>query len=457
MKNMAKNNTIQPEPASGFRDYLPQEMLARQKMLNIIEQTYQKFGFLPLDTPCLEKEEILTGGDENFKMQLYRAGLRNSNDKLALRFDLTVPLARVIASSQGEISLPFKRYQIGKVWRGERPQAGRFREFVQFDADIVGTKSLMADAEIIALMYETLTNLGFSNFLIQINNRKILNGLAEYVGYPEEKNAEVIRTLDKLDKIGWVDVKKLLSGEAQSEDENKKLTLNEKQVQAIKNIVDINDKDSFKVLEKVKSLMKNSAIAQEGIQELEILIGHLEALGVPKDKWVVDLSIARGLGYYTGPVFETILTDMPQLGNVFSGGRYDGLVNRFMAKSIPATGTSIGVDRLFVAVKEMNLIKTQKIVSKVLLLNIEAAAESKIQELVTKIRQAGIEAEIYFGNEKTLKGQLAYAVKNEFPVVIIIGADELKRGVVQIKDIKAREQIEVKEKDLVKKVKEIVG
>ncbi|MDD5222188.1 MAG: histidine--tRNA ligase [Patescibacteria group bacterium] len=453
---MAKNN-INPELPSGFRDYLPQEMIARQKMLNIIEQTFQKFGFLPLDTPCLEREEILTGGDEDFKKQIYRAGLKDSNDKLALRFDLTVPLARVVASSQEQISLPFKRYQIGKVWRGERPQAGRFREFVQFDADIVGTKSMMADAEIIALMSEIMSNLGFKNFLIQINNRKILNGLSEYAGYEAEKNAEVIRILDKVDKIGWDDVKKLLSGKEIEEDEDKKLNLNDQQIQAIKNIIDINDKDSSNVLAKVKSLMKDSAIAQEGIAELEEIIGHLDALGVPKDKWVVDLSIARGLGYYTGPVYETILTDMIQLGSVFSGGRYDGLVNRFMANSIPATGASVGVDRLFVAVKEMKLIESPKTVSKVLVLDIEPSARQEAEKVLTLLRKNSIASEMYFGNEKTIKGQLSYGVCQDFPVIIIIGSDELKRGVIQIKNIKTREQFEVKEKDLVQKVKEIVG
>jgi histidyl-tRNA synthetase len=449
-------NIIKPELSSGFRDYLPEEMIPLKQMLKTIEQTFEKFGFLPLDTPSLEKEDILTGCDENFKMQLYRAGLKNSNDKLALRFDLTVPLARVVASSLDKITFPFKRYQSGKVWRGERPQAGRFREFMQFDADIVGTKTLMADAEIIALIYETMKTLGLSNFLIRVNNRKILNGLPDYAGYSQDKNQAVIRILDKLDKVDWPDVERLLLGTEVVEESNDKVNLSQAQVKAIKEFLDLTERNPAKVLAQVEKIMGSSPVALEGINELKQIVTYLKALRVDDKNWEIDLSLARGLGYYTGPVFETILTDLPYIGSVFSGGRYDGLVNRFMASPIPATGASVGVDRLFVAMKELGIIKTQKVISQVLALNIDASAEQKLQEVVTKIRLAGIEAEIYLGAEKTIKGQLSYAVKNEFPVVLIIGTNELKERTIQIKDIKNREQINVKEDELISKIKAII-
>ncbi len=450
-------NIIKPELSGGFRDYLPDEMIPLKQIIKIVEQTFEKFGFLPLDTPCLEKEEILTGGDENFRMQLYRAGLKNSNDKLALRFDLTVPLARVVASSLDKITFPFKRYQMGRVWRGERPQAGRFREFMQFDVDIVGAKTLMADAEIIALTYETMKALGLSKFLIRVNNRKILNGLPTYIGYPQDKNQAVIRILDKIDKIDWPNVEKLLLGTGIIGEGGDNVNLSQAQVKAIKEFLDLTERNPAKILAQVEKIMVNSPIALEGVNELKQIVGYLKSLGVDDKNWEIDLSLARGMGYYTGPVFETILTDLPYIGSVCSGGRYDNLVNRFMTNSLPAVGTSVGIDRLFVAMKELGVIKTQKIISKVLVLNIDEAAEQKIQEVVRQIRQAGIEAEIYFGAEKGIKGQLTYAVKNEFPIIVIIGANELEKKMIQVKNLKTREQIEIKEGELIPKIKQIIN
>jgi len=321
----------------------------------------------------------------------------------------------------------------------------------------VGVKSLMADAEIIALIYETMTALGLSKFLIRVNNRKILNGLPVYAGYPPDKNPAVIRILDKLDKVDWPDVEKLLLGTDIVEKSADKVNLNQDQVKAIKEFLSLTERNPAKILSQAEKIMANSPIALEGVNELKQIVGYLKSLGVDDKNWEIDLSLARGMGYYTGPVFETILTDLPYIGSVFSGGRYDNLVNRFMPNSIPATGASVGVDRLFVAMKELGIIKQQKIISKVLALNIDEAAEQKIQKIVRQIRQAGIEAEIYFGAEKGIKGQLTYAVKNEFPIVVIIGANELEKKMIQVKNLKTREQVEVKEDELILKILKIVN
>lgn len=441
--------SINPSLPSGFRDYLPKDMIPRQKMFDTIRNAFERFGFLPLDTPGIEREEILTGGDENFRMQLYRTSLRGSTDELALRFDLTVPLARVMAQYQSELARPFKRYQVGKVWRGERPQAGRFREFVQFDADTVGSASMMADAEIIALMYATLVALGAPRFLIKVNNRKILNGLAEYAGFPADKTAAVLRTIDKLDKIGWDGVRQELMADATG--------LSDSQCEAIKGFIDLRSDSQMGTLEAVRGLMSSSPTATAGIAELEEIAKHVEALGVPMDAWTIDLSVARGLGYYTGPVFEATLRDLPEIGSVFSGGRYDDLVTRFSSLSIPAVGASVGVDRLFAALEKLQLIKSQKTVSKVLLMNFDPACTAICQRLASALRNASIPTEIYLGKESSFKGQLAYATRQEIPVVLIVGSDEAARRVVQVKDMTSRTQTETTFDQVVEGVQRVLS
>src|SRR3989344_3373173 len=345
---------INPELAGGFRDYLPEDMIPRQKMFDTIRDVFERFGFVPLDTPGLEKEEILTGGDPNFRMQIFRAGLRAGDEGLALRFDLTVPLARVVSAYGEKLEKPFKRYQIGKVWRGEKPQAGRFREFVQFDAEIV------------ALIYETLTALGLSRFVIKVNNRKILNGLPSLVGFELTSNAEVLRIIDKLDKIGWDGVKVELA---------EKLNLSDSQTDKLKQFIDIRSDSQEETLARLAELGADSPNIVEGSNELKEIISHIRSLGIPDRMWRIDLSVARGLGYYTGPVFETTLTDIPEIGSVFSGGRFDDLVARFGERSVPATGASVGVDRLFAAMDKLGLVKKEKTVAQVLVLNFDSQAE----------------------------------------------------------------------------------
>lgn len=419
--------------AGGFRDYLPEDMIPRQKMLDIIRATFEMFGFLPLDTPGIEREEVLTGGDPNFKMQIFRAGLRAGDEDLALRFDLTVPLARVMSLYVEQLEKPFKRYQMGKVWRGEKPQAGRFREFIQFDADIVGTNRMSADAEVVALMYNTMQALGFSRFTIKINNRKILNGLSEFAGYDPALNTEVLRVIDKMDKIGWAGV---------SEELADNLKLSESQIAKLNEFLSLDCSSFSEASIAISKLMADSPEATRGIEELKEMADNLEALGIPTTHWRVDLSVARGLGYYTGPVFETILTDLPSIGSVFSGGRYDDLVSRFSSQNLPATGASVGVDRLFAAMEKLGIVKKERSTVKVVVLNFDPQAETYCQKIVTALRKAGIPSEIYLGRETSLKNQLAYALKQEIPIVIIAGGTEKEKEVAQIKDLAKREQKE---------------
>ncbi len=444
---------IEPKLPGGFRDYLPEDMIPREKMFNAIRETFERFGFVPLDTPGIEKTEILTSGDSSFKKQVYGVVSAKSNEEdeheLSLRFDLTVPLARVIAANQSTLKKPFKRFQIGKVWRGERQQAGRYREFVQCDADIVGSNKATADAEIIALMYETMRALGVSNFLIRVNNRKILNGLAEYAGFEDSKTESVLRSIDKLGKQSWDDVLKELSDE-------KGASLDETQSEKVKKFLSIKNTNYKDTLEDGIKCMRDVPVAIEGIEELREVAKYLEWLGVPNEAWKIDFSVARGLGYYTGTVYETILTDMPQIGSVFSGGRYDNLIERFGGSSIPAVGTSIGIDRLFVAMEQLELVKKEKTVTDVLFLNFDEAGEHDIIKNASELRASGINTEFYLGNEGNIKGQLAYAVNMEIPIVIIIGATETEKSSALIKDMGARTQEEVKQKNLVERVREIL-
>jgi histidyl-tRNA synthetase len=437
---------IKPELASGFKDYLPEDMIPRQKMLDTIRATFERFGFLPLDTPVMEKEEILTGGDPNFNKNIYRAGIQGGSDKLALRFDLTVPLARVVASNTGTLKRPFKRYQIGKVARGEKPQAGRFREFTQFDADIVGSSSMLADAEIVSLMYETLLALEIPAFTIKLNNRKILNGLSEYAGYSQDKNDQVLRVIDKLDKQGWEAVQTELF----------EVGLEKDQIFKIKDFIELRGSNPDDTLEKLRELLSNSKVAQQGILELSEVVKNLKSLGVPEYAWMVDSSVARGLGYYTGTVFETTLNEFPDIGSVFSGGRYDDLVQRFGPTTVPAVGASVGIDRLFAALEKLEIITRQKNIAKVLVLNFDSNCQDKTQEASTQLRRENIPTELYLGSEDTLKGQLAYAVKEEYRIAIIIGSNEKEKGTVVVKDMDAREQKELPMSELSNEVKRIL-
>jgi len=461
-----KENTIKPEKVGGFLDYLPPVMLARQRMLDVIKTTYERFGFMPLDTPAVERLDVLTGNKPDFRMNLYRVlittGLTDINEAaqkcdtdLALRFDLTVPLSRVIAAYPDKINKPFKRYQIGKVWRGERAQAGRYREFVQFDADIIGSRSTTADTEIIQLMYEIMTALGFSNFLIKINNRKIFEGLNEYISLKDEdKKAEMMRIIDKLEKIGNEAMTKELKREPDNEyDPAPNLSSNN--IDKILSFISITGSHT-EILDKAEKIVGGVGIGKKGIDELREIVENLEALEIPKKNWAIDLSIARGLGYYTGPVFETTLNDMPEIGSVFSGGRFDGLVDRFIPNSnIPGTGASVGVDRLFTAMKKLGKIEIIPSLTKVLVVMFDPTLRKDYLKIANKIRKEGIPTEIYF-DKVPLKTQVTYAAKQEIPLVVIMGSKEKAENKIALKNMKTRTQETINENQLLDRIKQIL-
>jgi len=455
---------IKPELPSGFRDYLPQEMIPRQKMLDVIRNTFELFGFDPLDTSVVEKLEVLTGGEESFRMNLFRTGivkgiadgLTSSFKEMALRFDLTVPLARVVAANM-DLPKPFKRYQMGYVFRGEKAQRGRFRGFMQFDADIVGSDSMLADTEIINLMYATMKALGVERFVIRFNNRKILNGLAKLADFfqPIEKRDEVFRIIDKLEKLGWDGVVGELKRQPQNNLDISAPKLNDKDIKIIADFLDLKG-DSDELLAYLEELFKGVNIGLEGVNELKEIVANLKTLKIPQENWKVDLSVARGLGYYTGPVFETVLLDMPEIGSVFSGGRYDGLVNKFSEAIMPATGASIGVDRFFSAIEALKKVEKQNSLSQVLITVFDPSFNDDYLSLADDLRRAGVRVQIYMGQEMSFKAQLVYALNLEIPVLIIMGEDEKKESVVQIKDTRSRKQEKVRLEKVVDYVKELL-
>ncbi len=441
-------NKLKPGLPSGFNDYLPEEESIRNKMIDTVKRSFELFGFLAMDTPSIEEERTLTGGDAGFKKQIFRIKKEDGGEDLALRFDLTVPLARIVSSYPNEITFPFKRYQIGKVWRGEKPQAGRYREFLQFDADTVGSGSIMADAEIIALMNQTMSSLGFQNFLIKINNRKILNGLPKYAGFPDKKLEDVLRAIDKLDKVGRSGVLKELSDKDGA-------GLDKEESEKIMKFFDVKAKDNKEVLKLAEEKLSVGE-AREGFAEMKELVSHLESFGVPDDKWSFDFSTVRGFSYYTGFVFETILLDSPEIGSVFSGGRYDGLMTKMGGDDLPAVGVSVGVDRMFFAIKKLGFMADVGRASKVMILNFSEKAVPTVERTISLLRVNGIPSEVYLGREKTLKGQLSFALKNNYEAVIIIGEDEILKNTVTVKDFKSYKQWEIKETDLIPEIKKII-
>jgi len=429
--NMSKEKKIKPELLGGFRDYIPEVMLAKQEVLGTIRRTFEQFGFLPLDTPALERSAVLGTDTNEFKMEVYR--FTAGDQDVTLRFDLTVPLARVVAAYP-EILKPFKRYQCGSVWRKEKPQAGRFREFTQFDADIVGSESILADAEIISLMYTTMKNLGLDNFLIRFNNRKILNGLPEVASFERKKAADVFRVLDKLEKIGLEEALKELQIEPASAFDEAALNLSDQSVAKIKEFLSLVGAS----LNDLKKFFKGIKIAEEGIAECEEISRMLKSLNILDKNWQFDLSVARGLGYYTGPVFETTLLDLPQIGSVFSGGRYDELVTRFTGEKIPATGASVGVDRLIAALETLGKFKKRKSTTKVLVAFTSKDLSRKAFVLAQELRSVDVNSEVFLGKEDSLKGQIIYAVKQGIPFVVIMGEEEDAVGQVKVKDMDKR-------------------
>ena len=433
---------VEPRTLAGFMELLPNEQILFNQMKEKIEKTYKKFGFLPLDTPVIELAEVLLAkaGGETEK-QIYR--FQKGDTDLALRFDLTVPLAKYVAKNYGNLSFPFRRYQIGKVYRGERAQKGRYREFYQCDIDIIGDGELdlINDAEIPAIIYTIFRELGFEDFTIKINNRRILNGLFESVEQ-KENAVEILRIIDKIEKIGK---------EAVIE-EFKKLGLQEKQINNIINFIEIEGTSDEKI-EKLENLGIENETYLKGVEELKTVVKNVRLFGVPDTNFKVDLTIARGLDYYTGTVYETFLNDYREIGSVCSGGRYENLAEYYTDKSLPGVGVSIGLTRLFYKLNELNIIKAdRKSVADILIIPMIENIEEPIQ-LATKLRSIGINTEIYLNNKK-LKAKFKYADKLEIPYVIVLGEDEIKANEVTLKNMKTgnEEKLPMDEE----KIKEVI-
>jgi histidyl-tRNA synthetase len=403
---------VEPRTLKGFRDFLPEEQIARQKMVESIRKSYELFGFSPLETPTLEYADILTGkySDEGDKL-MYR--FKDNGDRdVALRYDLTIPLARVVAQ-YGDIKKPFKRYQIANVFRADNPQKGRYREFCQCDADIIGSESVNADAEILALAGFVLEKLGVKDFEIRVNDRRLLDAFFGEEKISADKKISILRIIDKLDKIG----------EGKVAEELEEIGVGK---EILKTIVG-------------KKLPAGS--------ELEKIINGAKKLD-PKIKIVFDFSIARGLDYYTGLVFETKLLGAPEYGSVLSGGRYDNLVGTFANKSIPAVGMSVGIDRLFAALQELKLVSEQKSVTKVLVANFDETLGAKYSEIANTLRAAGINTEMLY-EVSDLKKNLKYADDRGIPFVVIVGQDEAKEGKVTLKNLQKGTQEKVSPQDLI--------
>ena len=419
-----------PRTLSGFMELLPQPQQQMERMMQILRETYSLYGFTPLDTPIIEASEVLLakGGGETEK-QIYR--FQKGDADLALRFDLTVPLAKYVALHGGELSFPFRRYQIGKVYRGERAQRGRFREFYQADIDVIGDGKLdiTNEAEIPSIIYQTFTRLGLKRFQIRVNNRKILNGFYAMLGLTEQSGA-IMRTVDKLDKIGPDKVRALLLEDC---------GLTEDQAAEILKFIAITGSNAD-VLAALEGYAGRHELFDQGLSELKTVTAYLADFGVPEENFAVDLTIARGLDYYTGTVYETTLLDHPEIGSVCSGGRYDNLAEYYTDRQLPGVGISIGLTRLFYVLGEQGMLNPDlpTAPADVLVLPMTEDLAPAIS-LSTKLRSAGVRIQLYT-EQKKFKAKMSYADKLGVPYVIFLGGDEIAAGVVACKDMKTGEQ-----------------
>jgi len=424
--------------ARGLRDLLPGEMIARQSMIATIQRVYELYGFVPISTPAIEHLRVLSGsGGSEASASIFRVQ-GPEDDPLGLRFDLTVPLARLMAQYP-EIPRPFRRYQVGPVWRADKPGPGRFREFTQFDLDSVGVPSEIADTEIIAGMCDTLTALDCGPFRVRFSSRRVLNLLMPLAGIDTALAADVFRVLDKLDKIGIEKVRKELTTgyKDESGDTIAGVGLQLEQVSRIETFLKVQGKTREEILAGLRDVFKGVEGADPAIAELSKISGHLGALGYHEDRAVIDLSIARGLAYYTGPVFEAILLDAPEFGSVFGGGRYDDLVLRFLGERVPATGASIGVDRLLAALIKLGRTGKRRATAHVLVTVIDPSLMDDYLAITFELRRAGVPTEMYLGSESGLGRQIKYADRSGVPLVLIYGADEKAKGTVTLKDLAA--------------------
>ncbi|MVZ67660.1 histidine--tRNA ligase [Sphingobacterium sp. DK4209] len=447
--------SIKPSLAKGTRDFSPVEMEKRNHIYNTLKTIFKKYGYSEIQTPSFENLSTLTGkyGDEGDKLifKILNSGdyLSKAPEKLledknstalissisekALRYDLTVPFARYVVMHQNDIALPFKRFQIQPVWRADRPQRGRYREFYQCDVDVVGSESLLNEAEFVLIYHEALTKLGLKDFNIKLNNRKILSGIAEVVGKPE-LIVDMTVAIDKLDKIGLEGVNKELLERG----------FTEADLGVLKPIIELSGSNQEK-LNSLKSVLSNSAIGLKGIEEIETVFDYLEKLGqtaVLAKELEVDITLARGLNYYTGCIFE-VKTNEVQMGSIGGGGRYDDLTGMFGLKDLTGVGVSFGADRIFDVLEELNLFPPSNADrTKVLIINFDKALESSTLPILYKLREAGIAAELYPSSVK-LKKQMSYADSKQIPFVLLVGEEEVETGQLSLKNMDSGDQQKV--------------
>lgn len=426
------HSLITPRTLQGFRDHLPQTMLVRERLMETARGVFRSYGFSPIDTPALEYAEILTGkGSEETDRQMFR--FKHGDRDVAMRFDLTVPLARFTAQHLAVVGTPFKRYHIAPVWRGERPQRGRYREFVQCDFDTIGTESNAADIETMLVIHDLLVALGFERFTIRVNNRLILNGVLSQLGLLDQ-SVGVLRALDKLaktsvDEVVAEMVKQVGATEAQA---RQVLELANPQI----------------TLDQLQTMLAGNETGQQGIRNLRELFRTAELVGIPSERLALDVSIARGLDYYTGTIYETFLTDLPTIGSICSGGRYDNLAGLYTRERLPGVGASLGLDRLLGAMEVLNLLGPVTTPAPVLVTQFDAERLGEYMRIARTLRASGINVEVY-PDAKKLGKQLQYADRKGFRLALIAGSDEFGKGVWQVKNLSSGEATLVAETDLV--------
>ena len=436
---------IKPRVPRGMRDILPKQMIRRQYVIDVIRDVFEEFGFEPLQTPAMELSEVLTGkyGPDAEKL-IYQAGHTGGKEDISLRYDLSVPLCRVVAMYP-QLPKPFKRYQIDPVWRAERPQKGRYRQFFQCDADTIGSDSMLADAENVNLVYQVLSRLGFKQFQININDRKLIAGIGQFAGVPTAQLGGLYRSIDKLDKIGLDGVTKELKENGISEDVIEKL-LPLLQIEG----------DATTVLSELGEQLGDLEIAREGITELKELIGYLTILCVPEECYKVNVAMVRGLEYYTGPIYETVVEE-PKIGSITGGGRYDELIGSFSKQSFPATGTSFGIERIIDVMEEFDMFPSSvgKTVTQVLMTIFDDELMKESLKLATQLREGGIRTEVYFRPAR-ISTQMKYADTKGIPYAVILGSDELAAGNAAVRDLKDREQENVPLDQVVERIKKLI-
>jgi histidyl-tRNA synthetase len=432
MTEERKAKRVEPRVPRGMRDILPEKMILREYVMGVIRQVFEEFGFEPLQTPAIELRETLMGkyGPDAERL-IYDAGHSGGKEELALRYDLSVPLCRVLAQYP-ELIKPFKRYQMAPVWRAERPQRARYREFYQCDADTVGSASMLADAETLNLTYEILTRLGFKSFVMYLNDRKLLNGVGQYAGVSGEPLAGLYRSIDKLPKIGLEKV----------EEELRRSLVPEDAIQRMMELLQIEGSNQ-EILARLRVVLAGYPEAMEGLAEMGEILGYLEALGIPERFYQVSPSTVRGLDYYTGPVFETIVEE-PKIGSLTGGGRFDKLVGMFTGKSLPATGTTIGIERIIDVMEELSMFPPEvgRTVTQVLVTRFSQALVAESLRLADELRKAGLNTELYLEDEP-LARQIRYADRKGIPYVAVLGPDEVAAGRVALRNLARQEQLAV--------------